>query len=102
MYESGGPDGQGGMLGRWAPTGYVPPFIEQAEEIYRHKEALVGAEVLRQFEKSVMLQTLDSLWKDHLAAMDHLRQGIHLRGYAQKNPNRITSYNVCYTKLLRG
>ena len=44
--------------------------------------------MLRQFEKAVMLQTLDSLWKEHLAAMDHLRQGIHLRGYAQKNPKQ--------------
>lgn len=44
--------------------------------------------VLRNFEKSVMLQTLDTLWKEHLAAMDHLRQGIHLRGYAQKNPKQ--------------
>lgn len=49
---------------------------------------MVGASVLRQFEKAVMLQTLDGLWKEHLAAMDHLRQGIHLRGYAQKNPKQ--------------
>jgi len=49
---------------------------------------MVGAQVLRQFEKAVMLQTLDGLWKEHLAAMDHLRQGIHLRGYAQKNPKQ--------------
>ena len=43
---------------------------------------------MRQIEKAVMLQTLDTLWKDHLAAMDYLRQGIHLRGYAQKNPKQ--------------
>lgn len=43
---------------------------------------------MNQFEKSVMMQTLDNLWKEHLAAMDHLRQGIHLRGYAQKNPKQ--------------
>jgi len=55
---------------------------------YRAKEEMVGAEVLRQFEKAVMLQSLDSHWKEHLAAMDHLRQGIHLRGYAQKNPKQ--------------
>ena len=48
---------------------------------------------MRNFEKSVMLQTLDTLWKEHLAAMDHLRKGIHLRGYAQKNPNKSTSVN---------
>ena len=49
---------------------------------------MVGSDVLRQVEKAVMLQTLDGLWKDHLAAMDHLRQGIRLRGYAQKNPKQ--------------
>jgi preprotein translocase subunit SecA len=43
---------------------------------------------MRQLEKAVMLQTLDTQWKDHLAAMDYLRQGIHLRGYAQKNPKQ--------------
>src|SRR5690606_40916083 len=46
------------------------------------------ASVLRQFEKAVMLQVLDNHWKEHLAAMDYLRQGIHLRGYAQKNPKQ--------------
>lgn len=55
---------------------------------YAEKEATVGADVMRQIEKSLMLQTLDTQWKDHLAAMDYLRQGIHLRGYAQKNPKQ--------------
>jgi len=63
-------------------------IVAEAEVAYRHKEELVGGQVMRQFEKSVMLQTLDNLWKEHLAAMDHLRQGIHLRGYAQKNPKQ--------------
>ncbi|MCD8548553.1 MAG: preprotein translocase subunit SecA [Aeromonadaceae bacterium] len=63
-------------------------IVAEAEVAYRHKEELVGTPVMRQFEKSVMLQTLDNLWKEHLAAMDHLRQGIHLRGYAQKNPKQ--------------
>ncbi len=58
------------------------------EQVYQAKEEAVGADVLRQFEKAVMLQSLDSHWKEHLAAMDHLRQGIHLRGYAQKNPKQ--------------
>ncbi|EGQ7817858.1 preprotein translocase subunit SecA [Vibrio parahaemolyticus] len=62
--------------------------ISLAVEVYKAKEEVVGAQVLRNFEKSVMLQTLDTLWKEHLAAMDHLRQGIHLRGYAQKNPKQ--------------
>lgn len=63
-------------------------IAEQVEASYSAKEEMVGAEVLRQFEKAVMLQSLDSHWKEHLAAMDHLRQGIHLRGYAQKNPKQ--------------
>ncbi|MFV0448116.1 MAG: preprotein translocase subunit SecA [Vibrio sp.] len=63
-------------------------IIENSVAVYQHKEEVVGAQVMRNFEKSVMLQTLDTLWKEHLAAMDHLRQGIHLRGYAQKNPKQ--------------
>ncbi|ATD01877.1 MULTISPECIES: preprotein translocase subunit SecA [Pseudoalteromonas] len=63
--------------------------IEEAvEQAYKQKEEMVGDSVLRQFEKAIMLQSLDQHWKDHLAAMDHLRQGIHLRGYAQKNPKQ--------------
>ncbi|RCU49894.1 preprotein translocase subunit SecA [Corallincola holothuriorum] len=52
------------------------------------KEEMVGVDVLRHFEKAIMLQSLDSHWKEHLANMDHLRQGIHLRSYAQKNPKQ--------------
>lgn len=63
-------------------------IVAESVAIYREKEEAVGPEVLRNFEKSVMLQTLDTLWKEHLAAMDHLRQGIHLRGYAQKDPKQ--------------
>ncbi|HYW76652.1 MAG TPA: preprotein translocase subunit SecA [Gammaproteobacteria bacterium] len=55
---------------------------------YAKKEAVVGSEVMRQFEKQVALQMLDQMWKEHLAAMDHLRQGIHLRGYAQQDPKQ--------------
>jgi preprotein translocase subunit SecA len=58
------------------------------EATYKAKEEQAGATVLRQFEKSIMLQVLDQSWKEHLAAMDYLRQGIHLRGYAQKNPKQ--------------
>ncbi|EXJ15503.1 preprotein translocase subunit SecA [Imhoffiella purpurea] len=57
-------------------------------ERYRAKEEMIGTPNLRQLEKTVMLHTLDTHWKDHLAAMDYLRQGIHLRGYAQKNPKQ--------------
>ncbi|WP_372872384.1 preprotein translocase subunit SecA [Shewanella sp.] len=63
-------------------------IIDTWRQSYQTKEQMVGTSVLRQFEKAVMLQTLDGLWKEHLAAMDHLRQGIHLRGYAQKNPKQ--------------
>ena len=63
--------------------------IKQAfVEMFTAKEAEMGAEMMRQFEKGVMLQTLDTCWREHLAAMDYLRQGIHLRGYAQKNPKQ--------------
>ncbi|MGQ4276623.1 preprotein translocase subunit SecA [Pseudidiomarina sp. E22-M8] len=61
---------------------------EELEKAYAAKEEQVGKEVLRQFEKAIMLQSLDSHWKEHLAAMDHLRQGINLRSYAQKNPKQ--------------
>jgi preprotein translocase subunit SecA len=63
-------------------------ILEAIVETYRTKEAVVGAENFRQFEKQVMLQVLDQHWKEHLYNMDHLRQGIHLRGYAQKNPKQ--------------
>ncbi|MCC5791125.1 MAG: preprotein translocase subunit SecA [Legionellaceae bacterium] len=57
-------------------------------EQYRAKEAEAGRAVMAQFEKSLLLQTMDNQWREHLAAMDHLRQGIHLRGYAQKDPKQ--------------
>ena len=60
--------------------------VEAFHKRYEQKTAEVGADVMRQFEKGIMLQVLDMQWKEHLAAMDHLRQGIHLRGYAQQNP----------------
>jgi preprotein translocase subunit SecA len=60
--------------------------LGEFESAHAAKAAHTGTDVMRHFEKAVMLQVLDSQWKDHLAAMDHLRQGIHLRGYAQKNP----------------
>ncbi|QLE97011.1 preprotein translocase subunit SecA [Neptunomonas phycophila] len=61
---------------------------DQVAGVYAEKEALAGSETIRMFEKQVMLQVLDTLWKEHLQTMDHLRQGIHLRGYAQKNPKQ--------------
>ncbi len=63
-------------------------ILEQAESAYAKKEVQAGSAVMRHFEKAIIMQVLDALWKDHLAAMDYLRQGIHLRGYAQKNPKQ--------------
>ncbi len=63
-------------------------IVTEFDQAYKDKEGAVGADVLRQFEKAVMLQSLDSHWKEHLSAMDHLRQGIGLRAHAQKNPKQ--------------
>jgi len=63
-------------------------IVEHAKAAYQEKKEQVGESIIAGFEKSVMLQTIDMLWKEHLAAMDHLRQGIHLRGYAQKDPKQ--------------
>ncbi|SFA63846.1 preprotein translocase subunit SecA [Metapseudomonas otitidis] len=63
-------------------------ILEQLVAAYNEKEELAGAEALRSFEKQMLLRVLDDLWKDHLSTMDHLRHGIHLRGYAQKNPKQ--------------
>ncbi|PAV26031.1 preprotein translocase subunit SecA [Tamilnaduibacter salinus] len=63
-------------------------ILNEVVEAYRAKEELVGSAAMRKFEKQVFLQVLDTLWKEHLSNMDHLRRGIHLRGYAQKNPKQ--------------
>jgi len=63
-------------------------ILQEAARLYAEKEIKIGSDVLRQIEKTTMLQSLDAHWRDHLAAMDHLRKGIHLRGYAQKNPKQ--------------
>lgn len=63
-------------------------IIATAVADYKEKEQLAGSETMRSFEKGIMLQTLDELWKEHLSAMTHLRRGIHLRGYAQKDPKQ--------------
>lgn len=69
--------------------GLCDKLLNVFKEHYAAKEAKIGDPgVMRQLEKQIMLQTLDRLWKDHLAQMDYLRQGIHLRGYAQKNPKQ--------------
>ncbi|MNN35867.1 preprotein translocase subunit SecA [compost metagenome] len=63
-------------------------ILAELVKAYAEKEELAGAEALRTFEKQILLRVLDDLWKDHLSTMDHLRHGIHLRGYAQKNPKQ--------------
>jgi preprotein translocase subunit SecA len=62
--------------------------VELAQKSWEDREARYGAELMRQIERSLMLQFLDHHWREHLASLDHLRQGIHLRGYAQKNPKQ--------------
>jgi len=61
---------------------------EHAQQLYQAKVDEVGAESMHQYERAIMLQSLDLHWREHLSALDHLRQGIHLRGYAQKNPKQ--------------
>ncbi len=63
-------------------------ILKELEQVHAGKEAQVGPPVMRFIEKKVLLDLLDTHWKEHLAAMDYLRQGIHLRGYAQKNPKQ--------------
>ena len=61
-------------------------IFESADKVYTQRESAVGPEDFRQLERVIMLQTVDNLWKDHLLSMDHLKEGIGLRGYAQQNP----------------
>lgn len=77
-------------------------ILDALVEVYHAKEAQMGTVVMRQFEKNIMLQVLDTYWKEHLAAMDHLREGIHLRGYAQQNPKQEYKREsfVLFTKML--
>jgi preprotein translocase subunit SecA len=72
------------------PEALAELALERVRAVYEAREQAFGAPVMRQIEKLVLLQTLDSLWKDHLLAMDHLKEGIGLRGYGQRNP--LTEY----------
>ncbi|MCS5710817.1 preprotein translocase subunit SecA [Candidatus Berkiella aquae] len=77
-------------------------ILQKVTEIHEEKEARIGAETMRRFEKSVMLHALDTHWKDHLSQMEHLRQSIFLRGYAQKDPKqeyKREAFNL-FTNLL--
>jgi preprotein translocase subunit SecA len=82
-------------IGEWVrsdhsldPGGIREKVLEAVINAYDKKIESIGEPVMRHFEKAVMLQQLDTSWKEHLASMDYLRQGIHLRGYAQKNPKQ--------------
>lgn len=66
----------------------IKKIIKFSEVNYENKELIIGEKNMRMIEKSIMLQTLDSLWKEHLSSIDYLRQGIHLRGYAQQDPKQ--------------
>src|SRR5690606_15699634 len=66
----------------------VERLVAQAKASFDAKVAQVGEENFTSFERVVLLQTIDSQWREHLAALDYLRQGIHLRGYAQKQPKQ--------------
>ncbi|HEY6941823.1 preprotein translocase subunit SecA [Dokdonella sp.] len=72
-----------------ADAGDVLEHVQElVDRLFREKEAMLGSEVMRGLEKHVMLSVLDNGWKEHLASMDYLRQGIYLRGYAQKQPKQ--------------
>ncbi len=70
------------------PAAVLERVQQAAEHLFRDKEATVGADTMRALEKHVMLSVLDNAWKEHLASMDYLRQGIYLRGYAQVQPKQ--------------
>ena len=77
-------------------------ILDEVVAAYRAKEEIVGSGPMRNFEKQVFLQVMDTLWKEHLSNMDHLRRGIHLRGYAQKNPKqeyKREAFNLFETML---
>jgi preprotein translocase subunit SecA len=63
-------------------------LVRETDAAYAQKKQQIGVTILEHFEKSIMLQALDGLWREHLASVDYLRQGIHLRGYAQKDPKQ--------------
>ena len=79
-------------------------IADAIHKAYSEKEEQVGNEAMRQFEKALMLQSLDNHWREHLASMDHLRQGIGLRGYAQKNPKQEYKREafIMFTDMLDG
>ncbi|MFO7665824.1 MAG: preprotein translocase subunit SecA [Desulfobacterales bacterium] len=76
----------GGNMEGMTKEGLEQLICNEAMAVYNEKEKLIGSEDFRHLERVIMLQTVDNLWKDHLLSMDHLKEGIGLRGYAQQNP----------------
>jgi len=74
---------------KYSPDQVSELLFNEVKEHYQAKEALIGSEQMRQLERFIILQTVDSRWKEHLLSMDHLKEGIGLRGYAQQDPLRI-------------
>jgi preprotein translocase subunit SecA len=74
------------MMDGLTAEGIAQEVANSALEIYDQRESMVGTEDFRNLERIIMLQTMDNLWKDHLLSMDHLKEGIGLRGYAQQDP----------------
>jgi preprotein translocase subunit SecA len=74
------------LLDGLTEDGLSQEIYEQASAFHQEREKLFGTETMRHLERVIMLQTVDNLWKDHLLSMDHLKEGIGLRGYAQQNP----------------
>lgn len=79
---------------RLEEVGLRAKISQTARDAYKQHRAKMGDEIANMIEKQIMLQVLDRHWKEHLAAMDYLRQGIHLRGYAQKIPSKNISVNL--------
>jgi len=79
-------------------TGVADEIIKATENFYRRKEEQIGAEFMTMLEKMAMLQVIDNKWRDHLREMDDLKEGIHLRGYGQKDP--LVEYKVKPSKCL--
>ena len=84
-----GPDLKKAVNENYTPQQLSETLFDKLKEIYQHKEDTISSEITRQIEKHIILQTVDTRWKEHLLSMDHLKEGIGLRGYAQQDPLRI-------------
>ncbi len=83
------PDFKTAVAENYTPQQLSETLFDKLKDIYQQKEESIGSEITRQIEKHIILQTVDTRWKEHLLSMDHLKEGIGLRGYAQQDPLRI-------------